>query len=522
MTRLDYYAFDKFKVHQEDAGSEAKLFTENITLDDLLNWQGQFTQDYYDLSRGMAKAMLPKIGDTLSAFETPFMDKFEGSSIKTNGKNWVRWRIYGDPDVRFMSAGNKNDESDCGLGLNGEEFAVSFDCEGFRPGDVVAPLINKRCGVVITDDGSELDGVWQYQAVLFSENEVETFEPLYLTEGEYWIKLGNISSWEATGQRGSMTLRDNFAYVEYEVPLTTMAFEYRIEGEAHRRWGSMKVNKCMTDEDGRERELMKGRISNIIEAKVQREARVQWDMMLTWGTKTEHLIDKVSNKEITTSPGVKEWQEMGTVIPYNPNVDGLDFIIDTVNQYWYDRVPVGDRILDLETGQIGMQLFSDWVRDKFNATPAMYSYDFLLNRRRPFDPRDGRKGFAFSQPQFVEYHLDGYGIIRVSLNKSFDNTRINGAKMPGKYYPPSSLEFVVTNAGLGQSNIKMVENELAKRDTYKCNLWSPLGEVNSKNPIWKNPITFDDHYSRYFRDSRGIVMMNPHLTLTFKPNVSYS
>ena len=522
--RLDGYN-NKFVIDREEPGSERKLIGKNITYEDLLMWQGQHMKDYYDLTAAGEFQMMPAIGKTLSSFETPFTDSHMGRTIKIKGKNWVRWRQYGDPDIRMMSTGNHNGESDCGLGMNQEEFTVGFDCEGLSPGDVVAPVANKRCAVVLTDEGSMIDGVWQYSAVIWTESETEVFEADYMSEGEYWIKMGSISSWETMGQSGSFTIRDNFAYVEYEVPLTTQSHDYTVDGEVHRRWGTIKISRC--DDDIRKNTMTpRGKLTNFLDLKYDRMRRVEKEMLLTWGTKTEHMIDVVSNKQITTSPGYFEYMEMGNTIPYCPDVDGIDFIFDRLDQFAYDRIPIAQRVFVLETGQAGMRLFSDWVMQRFNQTAVMFHYNAVLDERVPFDPRKGRKGFAFTQPHFVEYHLPGYGVIKTKLLKSLDNTRINGVKFPGKHFPASSLEFIVHGTILGQeSNVRMIERVDNKIDTYICGLWSPLGQVNPKNPIWKNPSAVNgvvaDCYQRRTRESFGLVFENPHLTLRFKPNITY-
>lgn len=521
--RLDGWA-NKFVVEQEDAGAERKLIGKNITYEDLLMWQGQHLKDYYDLTAAGEFKMIPAVGKTLSSFETPFTDSHMGRTIRIKGKNWVRWRQYGDPDIRMMSAGNHNRESDCGLGMNNEQFIVAVDCEGLSPGDVIAPVKNKRCGVVVQDEGALIDGVWQYEVVNWTESEIEVFEPDYLEDGEYWIKLGSISSWEQLGQAGSFTHRDNFSYVEYEVPLTTQSHEYTVDGEVHRRWGTIKINRC--DDDIRGNTSVRGKLTNFLDLKHDRMRRTEKELLLTWGTKTEHMIDVVSNMQITTSPGYFEYMEMGNCIPYCPDVDGLDFIFDRLDQLAYDRIPISQRVWVLETGQAGMRLFSDWVLSRFNQTAVMFHHDMVLDRRTPFDPRKGRKGFAFTQPHFVEYQLPGYGVIKTKLLKSLDNTRINGVLYPGKHFPVSSLEFIVHGTILGkENNVRMIERVDNKIDTYICGLWSPLGMVGPKNPIWKNPSNINgelaDCYMRKTRESFGLVFENPHLTLRFKPNISY-
>ena len=496
---------------------DSKYWSTNTTYDDLLFANGQQVKDYADLthiSKGMAYNHL---GMTESDGETPLMDFIKGmGGVETIDKNFVRWRIYGRPDRRAMSYGNPNDV-DC-PGFNQLPFKVVLDVDWYKSLDVLAPIRNKRCQFVIySDECTPVDGGFEYEVVLLGDKE-DFFPPEYLQAGEYFIKIGSLQSWESIGSFGSIQFGEGFSYLEFEVPLTTMGWQFEIQGEAHRQFGNLKLSRC--DNEGRP--TMTGtKITNYIEARAAAQIEREKELFLSYGTMTEGLIDPASGKVVTTSPGFFEWMEEGNVIPYSPESNAIDFMVDQLDALWFDRVPTSKREIVLYTGQAGLKLFSEWVNQKFGQTCATYSYDFVLKKRKAFDAKNGRQGFAYVQPQFTEYVLPTFGTIKIAHWSILDDTRINGVTYPGSYYPVSSYEFIAMNLGLGgKTNVKMVKRKDNKLNTYQPGLWSPFGATGQDNPVFKTPAYQEDSYRYIRRESFGLVVLQPDELVRFVPNIS--
>lgn len=507
----------KFIIEEEYAGQD-KYWSTNTTLDDLLFAHGQHVKDYADISH-LAKGLLySKFGITESTALSPLFEYVTGEGgVEVVDKNWARWRIYGQPERRAMSFGDLNQQTAPGAG--GMPVKLFLDVDWYKQHDVLAPVRNKRCQLVIQSEAAvPIDGGYQYDAVLLDDDDAAFVPGEYMTAGEYWIKMGALTSWEKAGTAGSLQFGDGFSYIEFEVPLTTMMWNFEIEGEAHRQYGNLSLTRC--DNEGRP--IPEGtRITNYIEARANAQIEQEKELFLTYGTKTEHLIDKNTGKQITTGPGLFEFLEEGNVIPYSPEVQNIDFIVDQIEAMWFDRVPTQNRELLLFTGQAGLRLFSDWVAQKFGDTAATYSYDFVLQRRVPFDSKGGRRGFSFASPQFVEYHLPTFGVIKVAHWKILDNTRINGVYYPGSFYPVSSYEFIAFNIGFGEPNVKFLSRVDNKISTYIPGLWSPFGATGQDNPVFKSPAYMEEAYKWIHKETFGMVLLDPSCTMWFKPNVSY-
>lgn len=507
----------KFIINEEYAGQD-KYWSSHTTYDDLLFAYGQHVKDYADISH-LAKGLLySKFGITESTALSPLFEYVTGEGgVEVVDKNWARWRIYGQPERRALSFGDLNAQ-DC-PGAGGMPVKLFLDVDWYTEHDVLAPIRNKQCSVVIQSETPvPVDGGYTYDAVLLEEDDGAFIPTEYLSQGEYWIKTGSLTSWEKAGTAGSLQFGDGFSYIEFEVPLTTMMWQFEIDGEAHRQFGNLAIARC--DDEGRP--MPEGtRITNYIEARANAQIEQEKELFLTYGRKTEHLLDKNTGKQITTGPGIFQFLEEGNVIPYSPEVQNIDFIVDQIEAMWFDRVPTQSRELLLFTGQAGLRMFSDWVNEKFGNTAAIFDYNFVLNSRTPFDNRGGRKGFAFSPPQFVEYQLPTFGNIKVAHWPILDNTRITGTFYPGSFYPVTSYEFVAFNIGFGEPNVKFLTRTDNKISTYIPGLWSPFGATGQDNPVFKNPSYFEESYKWIHKETFGMVLMDPSCTLHFKPNISY-
>lgn len=506
----------KYQIAFEPAGKD-KYWSQKTTFDMLLRAHGQHVKNYTDISHVADGLSFSKLGITESKVLTPLLDYVTGSGdTEVINTNWVRWRVYGEPERRAMSFGNPNAETYIGQG--GLPFKIRLDVNWFKAHDLLASWRQKRCQIVIMSDyGVPVDGAYEYEAVLWNDNKAEYVPAEYFSVGQYWLKMGSVSSWEKFGSAGSIQFGEGFSYIEWEVPMTTMAWEFEIEGEAHRRFGNVEI----TAMDG-DRPIPNGsKITNYHEIRANRQINAEKEMMLTWGTKVDTLVDKNSLKQLTSGPGVKTFLEEGNVVKYSVEAQGVDFIAEHLNGFWFDRVQTNNREVLFLTGQAGSIMFSNWVREKFNATSATYMYDFVLQKRTPFDPKGGRGGYSFANPHFTEYHLDGYGVIKVAQWPILDNTRISGVNYPGTQYPITSYEFIAFNIGLGESNVKFLRRDDNRISTYIPGLWSPVGAVGQDNPIWKIPSYHEESYKWLHRETFGVVLLDPSLSLIFKPNISY-
>lgn len=510
----------KWVINQEDAGQDSYWSTVT-TLDDLLFANGQHVKSYADITHIVKDLAYQRLSITESQNLTPLMDFLTGmdAGMETVDKNWVRWRIYGEPERRALSVGDPNPAEVDYLGVGGLEFQLWLDVDWYKSNDVLAPHRNKRIQVVVRNDEPIMyDGGYLYDVVLLSDGD-DFIERELLDTSQYWIKMGSVSSWEAIGTPGSIQFGHSFAYMEFEVPLTTMSWEFTVEGEAHRQYGNLEIMRC--DEYGN---VMpnEGKLSNYLEGQARMQMDWEKEAFLTWGSQAETIMDNTTSKVITTGPSLMQYLECGQVVPYSPEVHGIDFVVEQMDNLWFDRVATANREVVLYTGQAGLRLFSDWVLEKYGDTAAVFDYSFVLSPRQPYDQRGGRQGFAFAPPQFTEYLLPSFGSIKVAHWPILDNTRINGVNYPGTHFPVSSYEFIAFNTGFGRSNVQFLNRTDNKISTYIPGLWSPAGAIGPDNPIWKsgNP-EIGDAYKFIHRESFGMAVIDPTTLVWFKPNISY-
>lgn len=521
---------NKFLVHTHDAGRE-HIVAKKLGIEQLMSLYGERAADYTDLTQIAKYNAFSKMGKSLSKFKAPFMDMILGQGgVREIDTNWVQWRVYGQPDHRCMMHGDANlPEEECAyLGLNGSTFKVWVDHDVYSALDVLAPVNNKNFQMVVQSDyATPFKGGFTYDVVLLDNDPEAHFERYLFEAGEYLLKMGSLQSWEEIGSFGSIQMGETFSYLEYRVPLTTGAWTFEIEGEAHRRSKNITIVGCDDIGVGPNGEqvpmgINSAGVTNYFETKAKMQIEAEKELMLMYGRYSEGMLDPKTLKEITTSPGIMEWFEYGNEVRYNPKVNSLDFISEIMEGLWEDRIPTDGWDLELMTGKGGLKLFSQWVAEKFGDLATVMNYDFVLQKRTAFDNNYGRDGYAYVPPQFVEYVLPGYGRIRVAHWPVLDDQKINGVKFPGSNLPVSSYEFIALDSGFGEPNIQ----KLVRRDNdytgYNVGWWSPYGAVNEKNPVYKNPdINIGDRYRFYHRESFGILVMDPELLIRFRPNIQY-
>jgi len=503
----------EFLVNFEEASAD-KYFTGTFTFDDLLLAHGQHIKDYKDLTQ-IAKNFYSQHSLTLSKDRNPFYEFLSGTGVMDIDENFVRWRIYSKPDRRAISMGNPNQEEDC-YGVGGYSFKISLDVDWYKPSDLLAPQRNKTCIVKVESECQPIGGAYVYEVTLLARPEDNQVFPLeYFKEGDYWIKLGNVASDMGSNEWSSIQFGWDWSYVEFEVPMHTMQYEFQVEAEAHEQYGNIEIARC--HEDG---EVMpgSGKLTNFLEVEAMSQIEREKELYLIYGRSTNHLVDDESGHRMTTAPGLMQYLEEGNTIPYHPSSNGLDAIFARFDELWIDRVAIGQRKIMLYTGTGGHKLFSQWVREKFETAPVNIPYDFILGSASSPDP--GKKAYQYNPPQFTSYKLD-FGEVTVALWPLLDDTRLNGVMMPGTNYPVSSYEFIAFDIGFGEPNVQMLRRKSKEFTLVQPGMWSPFGAVGANNPVYK--FAGDTSFWGYtwmYRCSFGLVVMDPQRMLRLIPSVA--
>ena len=508
----------EFIINKEDAGAD-KYFSKDFKYRDLLLAYDQYIKDYTDLTQ-VAKNFYSAYSTTLSDNLNPFYEQIVGSGgVKDVDENFVRWRIYSKPDRRAISMGNPNIVADC-YGASGYSFKIRLDVDWFGPNDLLAPVRNKRCIVKIENEPHNVGGAYEYEVTMLTNpDNAEVFPVEYFKENDYWIKMGSIGSDRGSNTWGSLQFGFDFAYIEFEVPMTTMQWKFSVEEDAHRKWGNIEMARAETGDDGMRPIPGTGKFTNFLELEGMKQIQWEKELFLTYGEMTNYLTDRTNGTRITTGPGFFQYMEEGNELQYSPTANGIDQIIAEIEAIWFDRIPIGQRKLLLYTGQGGLKLFHQWVEQKFHDTAVVIPHDFILGSA---DATGDRKGLAGGTPyQFTKYLIPVFGEITVAHWSILDNTRVNGVNYPGTHYPVSSFEFIAMDIGFGEPNIQLLTRKSKELTTYIPGRWSPFGYTGQDNPVFKSAedSTFWG-YHWIHRQSFGLVVMDPSRTMRFRPNVA--
>lgn len=498
----------------EEYGGRDKFFGSDFTYNDLLLAMGPDAKDYTDISR-IARNFYSSYSQTLSRDLNPLYEMIAASGgIMDVDSNYVRWRVYGDPDREMMSYGNPNPSTAECLGAEKATFKILVDYEFLKNGDLVAPIRNKTCQVMIQSEPLPAGGAWEYDVILVERN--ATFPVEYFKAGDYWVKMGAPTSYLDSGQAGSIQFGMQYSYVEFEVPMTTMQWEYSVDEESWLRFGSIVVQRC----DEQMRPVMGGTsLTNFLETEAVNEIRNEVELFMIYGRSSTHHTDNVSGKALTTGPGLIEFVEQAQEVPYATTLNGIDKMVAEIQALWYNTIPISQRKLILYTGEPGLALFHNWVEEKFGNTAVMSTEDLILGESTPFEP--GRNGKSYGKLQFTKYFTPTFGEITVAHWPLLDNTRVNGVKMPGTYYPVSAYEFWAFDIGFGEPNIQMLTRSNKERSMYIPGTLSPFGYVGPNNPVFKQPT--DPNYDGYkwrHRKSFGLVVIEPDRLVRFLPQIA--
>jgi len=513
-TRYDY-------VINEQYVDRSKYFGSDITLNDILLSKGPDAKDYTDIS-AMARRHFAETTDSLSDEMNPLYDKIAASGgIMDIDHDFVRWKNFGKPERELRSLGSPNLViPKCGLGGRGPagapmRFKVRFDSPFLKAGNLLAPNINKSCQIKIVSDCVPAAGGYEYEAETLLN---EPFPVEFLKSGLAWIRMGALTGVNESGEAGGFEFTTGFSYIEFEVPLTTMQWEYSVTESAWRASKFYKVGKCASGDQSADPFAGGMNLTSFLEEQMKANIRRECEYFMVYGRSTRQQVDTVTQDQEMTSPGLLEYMEQAQNIYYSPGVNGLDKMMAELKALWFDKVPISKRNITLYTGEAGLEQFSCWVERKFGKTAVISHEDSVLKTSTPYEA--GRVAKALMPYQFTKYYFPSFGSISVKHWSLLDNTRVNGVKFPGDYRPVSSYEYWAFDEGMGSSNIKLLRNRTKERSIYYPGTIGPNGYVGPGNPIYKNPsLTNFDGYKYKYRTSKGLVCMNPQKMVIIRPDI---
>lgn len=501
----------KYQINQIDMARD-KFFGSDITYQDLLVALGPKSKHYEELTQ-LGGTFFSAQSKTMSDMGTPFYDwVIANGGTRDISHNEARWRVYGRPKIETSSVTNPFADGDF-PGAGNLSSTIILDNEHYKPQDILYPVGFPHMEILLQSYASPVSGGFEYEWLTV---EKDTFiNPQLFDVGRKWERKGSVTSWLNSMTYGSSDFSLNYTYLEFAVKLTTFGKEFSIDEETHLREGSISVSRCDVDSDDWVMNL-----TNKMEMHAEMAFRREKELLMMTGRSSDHHRDINSKQQITTAPGFFEFLEEANVIKYNPRVNSLDMISDIMDNFWFDKVPMDQRNLVLMTGEAGLRLFHDWIKEKFDKDAVRVPINFVLSDDG-VDPMTGKTRYSHGNYTFWKYNLDMFGSITVGHWKMLDDVRVFNATMPGSKYPPTSFEFIAMDMGLGKPNIEILTRNDKKRKTVINGYWSPTGHVGPENPVYKTvgDVNMGDAYKVQYRESFGLAVQDIGKILRIVPEV---
>lgn len=502
----------KFRVSKVDAGTKGfGSFVDENTL--LLN-SPESIKDYDDLTYlGRQAVMKSAFSKSLSELKTPFNDYLKGKkAVHYTDNNFVRWRSYGDPDMRHRFLEKVSPQTYMGLGKVPFEIKVTFD--GHLPGSLIMPLVDKSIKMRTLDYGRKVGGGTIYTVELITDNESLYLEDTAIRQGLFYLSVGGAYG-EASKDMSNLEFGRDVAYSEYEVPLITGAWEYKVTNLAHERYKTLMIGETKMV-NGKEHFLKGGtKIAGFLE--MEGYAQIEWmtELWDFYGSASTTLVDRSSYKELTTSPGATEFLDQGNVFRYNPAYDGIDFLANKVDTLWYDKVDPSEQSVGFFGGKGFIKWFHESVLAKYGQEAVLGTYDFVLGNSTSFHNDPQVKGYSYTSYQFTQYDIQPWGIVTVAHFPILDNTKINVVKAPNGIYTATSYEGIAFNIKFGDTNVRKLIRNNSEHSGYVCGHWTPLGAAGAGNPM--KPSHQGRFYSWGYGRSWGLQIENVESSMWVKP-----
>lgn len=502
----------QFRVAKVDA--DLKTLGSFVDENALLLGSPESMKDWDDLTYlGRTKVQESPFTKTLSQLKTPFNDYLKGSkAVVTVDNDFVRWRSYGDPEFGHMFLEKVSAQTYMGAGKNEFEFKTTFD--GHLPGSIIMPLEEKAIKIRIKSYGRKSGNGFIYSGELISDD-IDLYLPDdYIAQGKYYLTAGSAYG-EASKDLAEIEIGKGMAYVEYEVPMISGAWTFKITDKAHQRAQTLIMGQA-TQKDANTWNFIKSKTKLAGYLEMEAYTQIEW-MQELWdfyGSASTTLVDRSSNYKITTSAGALEFLSKGNIYRYHPKVDGIDFLSNKLKAVWYNRVDPSAQSVVFFGGQGFIEWFDGAIREKYGAEAVLGTYDFVLAPAKSFHNDKGTKGYAYTSYQFTQFNIPNWGVVTVAPFAIFDNTRVNTKKAPNGIYTNTSYDAVAFNIMGMNPNIR----KLVKRDSefsgYICGYWTPLGAAGANNPM--KPTTTERAYSWGYGKSWGLQIDNIEDTIWLK------
>lgn len=515
-TTMNYRSENKSQFRVAKVDADLKSLGSFVDENALLLGSPESMKDWDDLTYlGRTEVQKSPFSKTLSQLKTPFNDFLKGTKATvTTDNEFVRWRSYGDPEFGHMFLEKVSAQTYLGFGKVEFEFKTTFD--GHLPGTIIMPLEEKTIKIRIKSYGRHSGNGYIYSGELVTDDVNLYIPDTYVAEGKYYLAAASAYG-EASKDLAEIEIGKGMAYVEYEVPMISGAWGFKITDKAHRRAQTLMMGQA-TQKDANTWNFIKSKTKLAGFLEMEAYTQIEW-MQELWdfyGSASTTLVDRSSGYKISTSPGALEFLSKGNVYRYHPKVDGIDFLTNKLKAVWYDRVDKSAQSIVFFGGDGFQEWFDGAIREKFGAEAVMGTYDFVLAPAKSFHNDKGTKGYAFTSYQFTQYNMPNWGVVTVAPFAIFDNTKVNVKKAPNGIYTNTSYDAVAFNVMGMNPNIRKLVLRDSEFSGYQCGYWTPLGAAGANNPMKPSGLGTERAYSWAYGKAWGLQIENIEDTVWLK------
>jgi hypothetical protein len=453
---------------------------------------------------------------SMSRRQTVLQNFLQGTS-KTMSVNtpYVRWKLGGVNRVSFRLLENMV-PNQTAPGINFSQFRIKLDTNLFKPGDTVAPELNREFVLSVESEGLADGDGFVYVVQVVTDDPNEFFPTEFLEPNLRYIKAGSSKFSEGSSGWGSALIETGMSWVEFEVQLNKTGKEFIVTDEALQ---TMIVAE-LQDKMGRTAPGA-SKITTLAELQFDAETRWEKEQDMVWGIQSSSIIDPTTGLHRRSGPGLYQFLNDGNVFWYNDENASLRMFTDWLETVWYDRIGPDNADVVFYTGKPGLEQFDRMVKAEFGDTAVVRDVNDYLERRGNVIP-GGVAAYLKKNPQFNAYQLPTYGTVRVEHWPILDSTWLGGAKHPKTGKPMTAYQYICLDYGVGEaggSNIVMVNREGAKYYGYESGALSPQGPINQGSRAGRYMPAHRGRFVTLFHgDEYGFLMQDVLRSAIFKLN----
>ena len=509
----------KFEVNREE---QNLLGFENKTIDERAFYEMYPKAMTYKMLDSTRRHIATNYRSNIISPQGNLMDLFRDQAriMDSEGALTVRWKLFtNDGDVRSSFVKWYVDDITC-IAKGGTEFEIGLDTDFFGANDVIIFEGLRECPILIRSEPFPDGRAWKYTAAILGDLE-DAFPAEYLNSGDRLIQIGSLIG-EATQERGNAHWSNGEAFVEFEVPLTRMGWNYKVTDNAWLAAKSYRLKPC--DKDGQR--AGKDIMFSSLDAKFEDAIERQKDLWLVYGRSAGkfagNFLDGITRKDLRTGPGLYEFLESACVIDWNPESNIISLLSAILPPLWDDKVAKEDQAVDVYTGKGGLIAWQDAGRE-LDVFGVMQTAELNYTSTEGF--AKGQRGVGLNAKRYTEYHIEPFGTIRVKHLPFLDSKLINTKTYKG--LPLSSYEFWIFNYGYGDGkdgNIYIFNDKRIEQRLYGIGTWTPLGPVGSvKNrgsrSAFVNTLGHENAYEYIYECMMGFVMKDTSAFILVRPNI---